>query len=301
MNELLFEETMMSFNIPLQKNIDLKKYTTLQLGGPARFLVEIESEEELLSVIAAAKDAELPYMVLGNGSNILFTDDGYPGLIIVLSRRFCQIKRMDNTLCCQAGASLKATCEVALHYGLTGMEFAYGIPGSVGGALYMNAGAYGGEMKDIIKAATYLDDLGDIQQITFMKQDFSYRHSFFTNTSFIILEVMFELQPGDPIPIRNRMEQLMEKRRSKQPLEYPSAGSVFKRPEGAYASMLIEQCGLKGVQVGGSMVSKKHAGFLINYNHANSKDFLALIQKVQHTVFQKTGYLLECEIKIIKE
>ena len=206
-----------------------------------------------------------------------------------------------NIVTAGAGASLISVCKRALDNSLAGMEFAYGIPGTVGGGVYMNAGAYGGEIKDILKYAEAVDrETGEVRRFTAQEAQLSYRKSIFMDNGYIITSAVFELSQGDPAEIKAKMNELMEKRISKQPLDFPSAGSTFKRPEGSFASLLIDQCGLKGLSVGGAQVSTKHSGFVINTGNATSADIFALIEKVKEIVFEKTGYRLECEPVILK-
>ncbi len=278
----------------------IKEYTTLKIGGKAKYIIEVETIEDIQVVLDLVRQHEIPYLLLGNGSNVLIDDMGFDGIVMVLSKRFNKIYIEDNEIVCDAGANLMRVCEVALENSLTGLEFAYGIPGSIGGAVYMNAGAFDGEIKDIVTEVYYINKEGIITREECKPEEFSYRKSKFSNRDGCILQARFKLAQGEYTQIKNKMDDLLARRISKQPLEYPSAGSVFIRPTGNYASALIEQCGLKGKQVGGAMVSTKHAGFLINHNDASSKEFIELIEYVQAEVYRQTGYSLECEIKIIK-
>ncbi len=287
-------------NCPIQKNVPLKNLTTFKTGGNAEMIVKISSENTLAEIIREINNDNEKFFVLGKGSNIIADDNGYDGIIIMPGEEMSEITLSGKVITAGAGASLITVCRKALDNSLTGLEFAYGIPGSVGGAVYMNAGAYGGEIKDVIVSVRAADPVsGEIKTFTKNEMDMSYRHSIFSENKFIITEAVFELEIGEKNEIESKMNELMEKRRSKQPLEYPSAGSTFKRPEGSYASLLIEQCGLKGLSVGGAEVSTKHSGFIINKGNASSSDILTLIQKVQDEVFEKTGYKLETEPLIL--
>lgn len=277
----------------------IKDYTTLKIGGKADYLIEVENTDQIETIMKYIRQYNAPYLILGNGSNVLVDDDGFRGIVIVLSKKFNNIIVEGTDIVCEAGANLKKVCEIALEHCLSGLEFAYGIPGSIGGAVYMNAGAFDGEIKDILSEVLYLDEEGNIQQEECKIEEFSYRKSKYTNRKGCILEARFKLIYKNYDEIKTKMDDLMKRRVSKQPLEYPSAGSVFVRPSGNYASALIEQCGLKGKQIGGAMVSTKHAGFLINYDNATCEEFKKLIHYVQEEVEKQTGYKLECEIKII--
>ena len=278
----------------------LAPYTTFKIGGPAAALVKPFSEEQIAALLRICHTNGLPVYVIGNGSNLLIADEGIDGVVILLGSAFAEIRLLDaHTICCQAGASLSSVCQFAFKHGLTGLEFAWGIPGSIGGAAYMNAGAYGGEMKDVLTSCTHLDMQGNPGELSGDALSLSYRHSAYSDRNDCITTVTLLLRPGDPTEIRARMDELMLKRKTKQPLEYPSAGSTFRRPEGNYAAALIESCGLKGVSVGDAMVSEKHSGFLINTGHATCKDMLSLIRQVQKTVAEQTGYQLECEVRML--
>jgi UDP-N-acetylmuramate dehydrogenase len=260
-------------------------------------------ETALPELIHKLKELETPFVVLGNGSNVLVRDKGFPGAIVSTLGNFKKLELSGKAeISCGAGISIAELCEFAAENALTGLEFAYGIPGSAGGAVYMNAGAYGGEMRDVVRGVKYLDEDVRFQEISGAALDFSYRRSAFTGRNRVITEVRFssdKIKKGDPLEIRAKMDDLMARRKSKQPLEFPSAGSAFKRPEGAYASALIDRCGLKGLRVGGAQVSEKHAGFIINAGGATCADVQNLIKLIQETVKNKTGFDLECEIKII--
>lgn len=284
----------------IQENVFLKGYTSLQIGGPARLFSEPYSIAEIQFLVKRCKALDIPFYVLGNGSNTLVLDNGFQGLILVSKTNLNHMGVQDATnIVVQAGASLKAVCEFAYLHALSGIEFAYGIPASVGGAIFMNAGAYGGEIKDILIDCTYMDEEGELHLLKSDELFFSYRHSFFSDKKVVILEATFGLWEGNKVKIKELMYDLLARRKKSQPLEYPSAGSTFKRPVGNYASALIEQAELKGYIHHGAMVSSKHAGFVINHKQATSREFMELIEIIQDTVKKKTGYTLECEIRII--
>ena len=280
-------------------NALMKDYTTFQIGGPCDILVRPYDEGQVAALIQFCAVNGIRWQVIGNGSNLLAPDGGVSGVVIQIGSNFSYIRKSlkEGEIICAAGASLSAAAAFAQKEGLTGLEFAWGIPGNVGGALFMNAGAYGGEMKDIVVSADYVDGMGNARTIGFSEMQFGYRHSVFSDKDWCITKVKMQLRPGVPAEIRRTMENLMERRKSKQPLEYPSAGSVFKRPEGNYAGALIEQCGLKGRRVGGAQVSEKHAGFIVNLGDASSRDVARLIREIQNTVEEQTGYRLECELR----
>ncbi|MBQ4051811.1 MAG: UDP-N-acetylmuramate dehydrogenase [Oscillospiraceae bacterium] len=279
--------------IPYEENAPMSAHTTFKIGGPARILLLPENMEQI-AVLAAEKD--IPLTFIGRGSNLLVADGGINGAVVVLGSGFSAVELQGDTLICEAGASLTKVCQTALQNSLSGVEFAYGIPGTVGGAVYMNAGAYGGEVKDVILWAEYIDKNGELHRACKDELELSYRHSRFCGGDDCIVRAAFELIPGDPAEIKAKMDDLMGRRRDKQPLEYPSAGSTFKRPEGAFAAALIDQCGLKGMRVGDAMVSEKHAGFLVNVGKATCAEMDELIGKVRDIVAEKTGYHLETEV-----
>ena len=274
----------------------MSAHTTFRIGGAADILITVSDIEELRTALCACKATGVPFMILGNGSNLLVSDDGIEGAVIALDGSFKDITVDGDTVTAGAGAKLSRLCTVALENSLSGLEFAYGIPGTVGGAMYMNAGAYGGEMKDVALSVTAMTPDGDIVEVKAADMQLGYRTSVFKTNGYIILFAKYNLHTGDPAEIRARMDDVMDRRKTKQPLEYPSAGSVFKRPEGAFAGTLIEQCGLKGTTVGGAQVSEKHAGFIINVGGATCDDVMGLVKLVQDTVKEKTGYMLEREI-----
>lgn len=281
------------------ENEPMSKHTTFRIGGPADVFIVPRDTESLAKICSFCSQNEIKYLVVGNGSNLLVSDKGIRGAVIKSGERG-EIKVDGEKITASAGANLSLVCEAARKNNLTGLEFAYGIPGSVGGAVYMNAGAYGGEIKDVV-TKTYHIDGSDVGSFESSELDFGYRHSAYTGTKKAITKVEFTLKKGDYEAIDVRMTELITRRRTKQPLEYPSAGSVFKRPVGYYAGALIEECGLKGTKIGGAMVSVKHAGFIINAGGATCSDVLALVAKIKSTVLQEKGVELECEIKAVGE
>lgn len=286
--------------IEYKLNEPMKNHTTFKIGGNADVFISPKNDKECLQAIKICKEHNIPYFVIGKGSNLLINDEGIRGAVICISKDMSDINLIsDDTIYCKSGASLISVCNFALENSLSGLEFAYGIPGNVGGAVYMNAGAYGGEIKDIIVSCEYIDQNGKIKSISTDKMDLSYRHSFFTDKSLCITSATFKLEKSDKQEIKSKMNDFIFRRKDKQPLEYPSAGSTFKRPEGSYASLLIDECGLKGYSVGGAEISKKHAGFVINKSSATCNDVLKLINDVKQIVLEKTGYILEPEIKIL--
>ena len=287
-------------SIIVQQNIPLKKYTTLRVGGPADYYAEPASEEALMALLDAARESEMPVLLMGNGSNLLVRDGGYRGLVIRLGKEFSAIEHRENGLFAQAGALLSALSRTAADAGYTGLEFAQGIPGTVGGGVYMNAGAYGGEMSQIVDSVRVLRD-GKIEKLSCADMEFGYRHSKAMEEGLLVLGASFHLEKGERNAIEAAMRDFAARRKEKQPLEYPSAGSFFKRPQGHFAGALIEQSGLKGAQVGGAQVSEKHAGFLINTGNATAADFLSLMEKVQETVWKNFQVALQPEVRIVGE
>ncbi len=281
-------------------NCSLSEYITFRFGGPCSALISINSAESAARLIRYLKDHEIRYEIIGRGSNIIACDEGFDGIILMFGSDFARIERHGDMLICQAGALLASACVHAQQESLSGMENLFGIPGTVGGAVCMNAGAYGSEMKDIVVSADYIDDECNIRTFTNEEMALSYRHSIFTDKHYVITSVTMKLVQGDPDEIRRAMNECMSKRSAKQPLDFPSAGSTFKRPQGSYASLLIEQCGLKGMTCGGAMVSEKHSGFIINKGFATCADVLELCGRIQQIVREKTGYELELEPVILK-
>lgn len=278
----------------------MSAHTTFRAGGKASCFAE-PTEEELAELMSFVTREGLPYFVLGNGSNVLFSDAGYDGLVISIGKNMAQIRTDGGAITAGAGALLSAVAAEALRQGLTGLAFASGIPGSVGGGVFMNAGAYGGELKDVISRVTALTPAGEKKTYRTEELDFSYRHSIFAAEAAgeIVLSADFSLKEGDPDRIRETMQVLNARRREKQPLEFPSAGSTFKRPEGHFAGQLIQEAGLMGYAVGDAMVSTKHAGFVVNTGKASSSDIYAVICHVQETVLEMSGVRLEPEVRLI--
>lgn len=293
-------EQLQKAGIPLAEQEPMTRRTTFGIGGPA-LLLRPRSRAELQAAMTLCREAGEEPFILGRGSNLLVSDSGIARPVIQLDGDFTAITREGNTLRCGAGASLIAVCRAAAENSLSGIEWGYGIPGSLGGGVYMNAGAYGGELRDVLTEVTFLDEAGEYRTLPADELSLSYRHSIFEERlGCVIVEAVLTLTPGDPAAIRAAMEDYMSRRREKQPLEYGSAGSTFKRPVGNYASALVDQCGLKGLSVGGAEVSRKHAGFIINRGGATAADVRELIAEVQRIVREKTGYTLECEIKYIE-
>lgn len=275
-------------------------HTTFRVGGPADFFVTPKAKEEVRDVIRICKEAGMPYYIIGNGSNLLVSDAGYRGVIVQIYKEMNEVKVEGDLVKAQAGALLSGIAAKALGAELSGFEFASGIPGTIGGACVMNAGAYGGEMKDVLESVTVLTGEGKIIELGRNELELGYRTSVIAKKGYIVLGAVLKLERGDGEKIKTYMDELKEKRVTKQPLEYPSAGSTFKRPEGSYASLLIEQCGLKGLNVGGAEVSTKHSGFVINKGGATFEDVIELTDKVKKCVYEKTGYSLELEPIILK-
>lgn len=287
-------------DIPLLCGEPLKNHTTFRIGGPAGVFCEPETVPQLVRAVELCRELGVRYYLLGNGSNTLFSDAGYDGAVVCIGRPLGQITVCGSRVFAGAGAPLSAVCRAALDAGLTGLEFAYGVPGFVGGAVYMNAGAYGGEMKDVLRSVTFLDESLRLRTLPGSELELGYRTSVFERRNWCILEAELALAPGSREAIRAKMEDLMERRKAKQPLEYPSAGSTFKRPQGAFAGRLIEECGLAGFAVGGAAVSTKHCGFVVNTGGATCADVVELTEQVKRIVQQKTGYVLEREIRVVE-
>ena len=279
----------------------MEKHTTFRVGGKVDYFVQAKSDVDVKSVVGLCRSEKMPCCVIGNGSNLLVGDKGYRGVIIQIWKAMSNISVEDNMIYAQGGALLSKIGNIALEAGLTGFEFAAGIPGTVGGAVVMNAGAYGGEMKDVLKEVTVLDEEGNIFTLEKEALELGYRTSVVAKKGYVVLSVVIELQKGDKEKIRERMNELREQRTTKQPLEYPSAGSTFKRPEGYFAGKLIQDAGLRGFQVGGAKVSEKHCGFVINADHATAADIVELIEQVQDKVRQQFGVELEMEVKKLGE
>lgn len=279
----------------------MSRHTSFRIGGPADLLVSPKSERAVCSVVRAAKQAGLPLTVLGNGSNVLVSDDGIRGVVLCIGSDYAAVETQDTCMTAQTGALLSALSNEAHKHGLTGLEFAGGIPGSLGGALFMNAGAYDGQMADVVVSSRYYDAQTDcIQTLEGESHAFGYRTSVFkAHPDWIALSARMQLKQGDPAQIRAKMDDFSQRRRDKQPLNYPSAGSTFKRPTGYFAGKLIQDAGLMGYTIGGAQVSEKHAGFVINRGGATCADVKALIAHIQQEVFRQFGVQLEPEVRML--
>ena len=294
------KEGLAAAGISYREQEPLAAHTTFKIGGPAAVFIQPAQEDQLCSAIALCRELSVPYYVLGNGSNTLFGDKGWNGAVICLAGLRGEVHQEGDNLWAPAGMTLNMLCLAALRASLTGLEFAYGIPGTVGGAVYMNAGAYGGEMKDVLVSVRHLNAQGEIVETPASELDLGYRHSIFEDNGDCILSAQVRLAPGDAQKISEQMNDLMGRRRDKQPLDKPSAGSTFKRPAGAFAGALIDQCGLRGYRHGGAAISEKHCGFVVNLGGATCADVLALCQEVQTIVKEKTGFTLEKEIRVVE-
>ena len=275
----------------------MSRHTTFRVGGPADFFVTPKTKEDVRDVIRVCKEVGMPYYIIGNGSNLLVSDAGYRGVIIQIYKEMNEVKVEGDLVKAQAGALLSGIAAKALGAELSGFEFASGIPGTIGGACVMNAGAYGGEMKDVLESVTVLTGEGKIIELGRNELELGYRTSVIAKKGYIVLGAVLKLERGDGEKIKTYMDELKEKRVTKQPLEYPSAGSTFKRPEGYFAGKLIEDAGLRGFQVGGAQVSEKHCGFVINRDHATAADIMELMRQVQIRVKENSGVDLEPEVK----
>ena len=279
----------------------MSQHTTFKIGGPADYFLMPDKGEDVGRVIKICKEKEIPYFILGNGSNLLVGDGGYRGAVIQIYRNMSSVTVEENEITAQAGALLSAVAAAAKNASLTGFEFAGGIPGTIGGAVVMNAGAYGGEMKDVLTEVTVMNAEGDIFTLPTEELELGYRTSIIKTAGYIVLEAKIRLKEGDPEVIRETMKDLTIRRTTKQPLEYPSAGSTFKRPEGYFAGKLIMDSGLAGYQVGGAHVSEKHCGFVINAGGATARDVRTLMDNVRDIVYKKYGVTLEPEVKFLGE
>ena len=285
----------------VKKDEPMKNHTTFRVGGPAAYFVTPQTVEEVSKVIEACTQENVPYYIVGNGSNLLVSDKGYEGVIIQIYKQMNQVEVEGTQIRAQAGALLSIIAKRALDAELTGFEFAAGIPGTLGGACVMNAGAYGGEMKDVLQSVTVLTDKGEVKVLAKEELELGYRTSVIAKKGYIVLEAVIELQKGEKEAIQTVMDELKEKRVTKQPLEYPSAGSTFKRPEGYFAGKLIQDAGLRGFQVGGAQVSEKHCGFVINKDQATASDVMNLMNQVSDKVYEAFGVRLEPEVKRLGE
>ena len=283
----------------IKLNEQLKPYTTFRVGGPATYFVEPESIQQVQGLISLCKEHQIDWFVIGNGSNLLVSDEGYDGMIISLQKHFSYVIHEDGQIRAEAGAMIAKVSNTAKKHSLTGLEFAAGIPGTVGGALVMNAGAYGGEIKDTLIEAVVLTEQGEVLTLEASQLELGYRKSCILDKKYIVLEALFGLQKGNEEKIKEDMKHYNEQRRLKQPLDKASAGSTFKRPEGYFAAKLIEDAGLKGYQIGDAAVSDKHAGFVVNLGNATSKDIMNVCNYVADTVKEKFQVSLEMEVKKI--
>ena len=301
------KQQLQAAGILYKENEPLSAHCTFRIGGPADLFVMPQDEDQLCQTVQFCKQAEIRYYLLGNGSNILFADEGFRGAVIDVSAEAAGMglsiyQNADGDyISAPAGLKLSELCKFALQHGYTGLEFAYGIPGTVGGAVYMNAGAYGGEMKDVLASVDVLTQDLEIKTIPAAELNLGYRYSSIPEKGYIVLGATLQLKKGNIAEIRGRMAELAEQRRAKQPLQYPSAGSTFKRPEGYFAGKLVQDAGLKGKTIGGAQVSEKHSGFLINIGGATAQDILDLIAFCQKEVKDKFGVTLETEVKIVGE
>lgn len=274
----------------------MSRHTTFRVGGPADCLIEIGSIDEMRRILHYLEQTQLPFLVQGNGSNLLIGDKGYRGVVLQVGSRMSEVRAEGNVMIAQAGALMSQVSRKALECGLTGLEFASGIPGTIGGGVVMNAGAYGGELRQVVKSVTVLDKEGNLLELDNETMEFGYRTSAIKNHPFVVMEVALELTAGSKEDIGAKMDELAAKRREKQPLEYPSAGSTFKRPEGYFAGELIMNAGMRGYQVGGAQVSEKHCGFVINTGNACAADIADVIHEVQERVKDRFGVDLETEV-----
>ena len=282
----------------IKRNHILAPYTTFEIGGPADIFITPSEIEEVKWAVSVAEEENISYYVLGNGSNLLIDDNGIRGMVIYLGEKFIDKQVVGNKIIAQSGASLESICNLASEHSLTGMEFSVGIPGTLGGAIFMNAGAFEGQTGDVVEEVICLVD-GELKTYSRESMEFGYRTSTFQKLGALILEGTLTLQKGDPQKIKAKMDELTEKRETKQPLEIPSAGSVFKRPEGYYAGKLIQDSDLRGYSVGGAQVSTKHCGFIVNKGEAKSEDVKELIKHIQKTVKEEFGVTLERELKYL--
>ncbi len=297
-----FSRHMKDFSGDIFFDEPLKNHCTFKIGGNAEILYVPKNEKALIAAVNFSKENNIPFHILGNGSNVLISDDGLKGIVIKLFSGLTDLLYLgDGIIAVGAGVSLTRLCNFALEKSLTGLEFAYGIPGSVGGAVYMNAGAYGGEIKDVLMSVrTFNPNSGEVKEVPVQDISLSYRDTQFMHSGEIITAAYFKLKAGEKEAVSRRMQELMAKRKASQPLEFPSAGSTFKRPVNAYAAALIDQCGLKGFSVGGAKVSEKHAGFVINFNNASFHDVITLMDKIKAVVLKECSIELTPEVEILR-
>lgn len=284
-----------------KENEPLKNHNSFKIGGPALLYICPENEEQLKDILDHCKGFSVKTYILGNGTNVLFSDEGFDGAVICTTEKMNSIRKLsDNSFECDAGVPLSTVCNYALENSLTGFEPLFGIPGTVGGAIITNAGAYGGEISDVAVEVKHIDADGNFGSLIGEEIDFSYRHSAYESNKYTITSVVFVAENGNKDEIKAKMADLISRRKEKQPLEFPSAGSTFKRPVGGYAAALIDQAGLKGTSVGDAQVSTKHTGFVINKGNATAKDVLSLIEIIKKKVYEFSGITLECEVRIVK-
>lgn len=281
----------------LYQDVPMCEWTSMEVGGPADLLVLARSEEDVLSTLRFAKDEGIPCLLIGKGSNIIVRDGGIRGIVLSIALDDFSIRGVELRV--KAGRSLPFIAREAIQKNLAGLEFAQGIPGSIGGAVWMNAGAYGGEISDVLKEVRYIDNELTVQTRTMEPGDMGYRQSIFSQNDYVILEALFQMKRDVDGTARKNFDEYRELRKEKQPLDWPSAGSVFKRPERHYAAQLIDEAGLRGVQIGGALVSPKHAGFIVNAGGATATDVISLIETIQETVEKRSGICLEIEPKIV--
>ena len=292
-------DTLAPFDCHIAQQASLAAATTFKVGGPADLLIDLPHAAATAAALNTCRAEGIPYLFIGNGSNLVVGDKGFRGAVLRLDRHAQPTLVDDVTIYAPAGMSLQRLCLFARDHSLTGLEFAYGIPGAVGGAVYMNAGAYDGEMANVVESVDCVSDKGVLTTVSADELHMEYRHTALMEWDYVVTGATLKLQKGDKEEIWAKMQDLMARRHDKQPLEYPSAGSFFKRPEGYFAGKLIEDCGLKGLTVGGAQVSQKHAGFIVNIGGATCEDVKRLIEQIQVTVLQQTGVALECEIKFL--
>ncbi len=299
MERMMLAKALRETGCRVQEQEPLSAHTTFRIGGAAEFLVTAQTIEQAAQVLRLCRDTQTPLLLLGNGSNLLVSDDGVAGVVLRPAAGTPGFTVDGTTVTADAGLQLSKLCVAMGEIGLSGLEFAYGIPGTVGGGAYMNAGAYGGQLSDVIRSAVALTPDGEAVTLSAAEMELGYRHSVFMKNGLTVWSVTMELKAGDPTEIRAAMADYLSRRRDKQPLEYPSAGSFFKRPEGHFAGALIEQCGLKGFTVGGAQVSEKHAGFVINRGGATCAEVLALGDEVSRQVKERFGVTLEREVQVV--
>ena len=297
MDYSLIEALCVKYSSVFEYNACLEQYCSMKVGGKCDILVKPKNEQAVSELVGVCRENDIPFFILGKGTNVLFK--GFRGAVILIGQDMGGITADGETITAGAGASLNAVCRAALENSLSGAENLYGIPGSVGGALYMNAGAFGSEIKDIVLSARCIDENGNVVSINADEMDLSYRHSVFSENKWIILSAVFGFKSGDKSAIKARMDEVMKRRKDKQPLEYPSCGSTFKRPANGFAAALIEECGLKGFSIGGAQVSEKHSGFVINKGGASFDDITAIVEHIKKTVLKEKGVELECEMIIV--